>query len=87
MTAVISLKSPSAANFMIPGEHEARSVPGRRRREILRWLIVLSFLPGMLVSMIVFGLLARDVPVDFPIWICGAWLTAYVATELYSRRR
>jgi hypothetical protein len=67
-------------------EHDARCAPSRRRSETFRWVIILSFLPGMLISMIVFGLFARDVPASFPIWICGAWLTAYVATELYSRR-
>jgi hypothetical protein len=67
-------------------KHDAKCAPGRRGRETFRWLIILSFLPGMLVLMIVFGLFARDVPAGFPIWICGAWLTAYAVTELYSRR-
>src|SRR5215831_6141794 len=73
-------KSRSAGILMVR-EHDAKCAPGRRGRETFRWLIILSFLPGMLVLMIVFGLFARDVPAGFPIWICGAWLTGYVVTE------
>jgi hypothetical protein len=60
-------KSRSAGILMV------REVYARQTRpRDLCWLIILSFLSGMLVLMIAFGLFARGVPANFPIWICGA---------------
>ena len=57
-----------------------------RRREWLRWLVILSFLPGSLLIMVGVSLLRDDVPDHFAVWIAGGWIGTLLAVDFHRRR-
>jgi hypothetical protein len=54
-----------------------------RRRQYLFWIVVLSFVPAVLLSILIVNLLGSDVPQYFGAAIGAAWLAAYVAADCY----
>jgi hypothetical protein len=56
-----------------------------RRRETVFWLTAVSFVPGVLLIMLVISNFQDDVPQHFGTWVGGSWLSTIFATGLYRR--
>jgi hypothetical protein len=77
--------NPLRTIFNDPGtaSNYARSWRDLRRRQYLFWIIVLSFLPAMLLSLAIINLLRNDAPEYFGAAIGAVWLAAYVAADFH----
>ena len=62
-----------------------RSWRDLRRRELLFWLVVLSYLPGVLLTILAVSLFRYDVPDQFAFWVGGGWIASYLALAFYRR--
>ena len=49
-----------------------------RRREFLFWFFVLSYVPGILLIIVVVNVFEHDVPEHIGIYFSGAWLAGFV---------
>ena len=56
-----------------------------RRRELLFWSFVLSYVPGILLIIVVVNVFERDAPEHIGIYFSAAWLTGFVETSLYHQ--
>jgi len=56
-----------------------------RRRELLFWFFVLSYVPGILLIIVVVNVLDHDAPEHIGIYFSAAWLTGFVGTSLYRQ--
>src|SRR5215831_3774642 len=62
-----------------------RSWRDLRRREILFWFFVLSYVPGILLIIVVVNVLDHDALEHIGIYFSGAWLAGFVGTGLYRQ--
>jgi hypothetical protein len=56
-----------------------------RRRELLFWFFVLSYVPGILLIIVVVNVFEHDAPEHIGIYFSAAWLTGFVGTSLYRQ--
>src|SRR5262252_5528805 len=56
-----------------------------RRRELLFWFFVLSYVPGILLIIVVVNAFDHDAPEHIGIYFSAAWLTGFVGTSLYRQ--
>jgi hypothetical protein len=62
-----------------------RSWRDLRRRELLFWFFVLSYVPGFLL--IIFAVnFNHNLPENLGIYFSGAWLVAFVGASLYRQK-
>jgi hypothetical protein len=62
-----------------------RSWRDLRRRELLFWFFVLSYVPGILLIIFVVNVFYHDVPEHMGMYFSVAWLVGFVATSLYRQ--
>ena len=62
-----------------------RSWRDLRRRELLYWFFVLSYVPGILLIIVVVNVLEHEAPEHIGIYFSAAWLTGFVGTSLYRQ--
>ena len=62
-----------------------RSWRDLRRRELLFWFFVLSYVPGVLLIFVVVNLFDHDALEHIGIYFSGAWLAGFVGTSLYRQ--
>ena len=62
-----------------------RSWRDLRRRELLFWFFVLSYVPGFLLIIVVVNVFNHDVPEHLGIYFSGTWLAGFVVTSLYRQ--
>ena len=62
-----------------------RSWRDLRRRELLFRFFVLSYVPGILLIIVVVNVLDHDAPEHIGIYFSAAWLTGFVGTGLYRQ--
>ena len=56
-----------------------------RRRELLFWFFVLSYVPGILLIIIIVNVFEHDAPEHIGIYFSSAWLAGFVGTSLYRQ--
>jgi hypothetical protein len=56
-----------------------------RRRELLFWFFVLSYVPSILLIIVVVNVIDHDAPEHLGMYFSGAWLAGFVATSLYRQ--
>ena len=56
-----------------------------RRRELLFWFFVLSYVPGILLIIVVVNVFEHDAPEHIGIYFSSAWLAGFVGTSLYRQ--
>src|SRR6516165_10426558 len=56
-----------------------------RRRELLFWFFVLSYVPGILLIIVVVNVFEHDAPEHIGIYFSAAWLAGFVGTSLYRQ--
>jgi hypothetical protein len=56
-----------------------------RRREFLFWFFVLSYLPGILLIIVISTAFGRDAPKHSGMYFSVAWLAAFVVASLYHQ--
>jgi hypothetical protein len=59
---------------------------GSSHPRFLFWLVILSYLPGMLVIMLVVNRVRDDVPEHMLAYLSVAWLAAFLLASSYRRR-
>jgi hypothetical protein len=62
-----------------------RSWRDLRRRDLLFWFFVLSYVPGILLIIVVVNVLDHDAPEHIGIYFSAAWLAGFVGTSLYRQ--
>jgi hypothetical protein len=62
-----------------------RSWRDLRRRDLLFWFFVLSYVPGILLIIVVVNVFEHDAPEHIGIYFSAAWLTGFVGTSLYRQ--
>src|SRR5262245_63418738 len=62
-----------------------RSWRDLRRRELLFWFFVLSYVPGILLIIVVVNVLDYDAPEHIGIYFSAAWLAGFVGTSIYRQ--
>jgi len=62
-----------------------RSWRDLRRRELLFWFFVLSYVPVVLLIIVVVNVLDHDPPAHIGIYFSAAWLAGFVGTSLYRQ--
>jgi hypothetical protein len=63
-----------------------RSRRDLHRRELLFWFFVLSYVPGILLIIVVVNLFDHDALEHMGIYFSGAWLAGFVGTGLYRQK-
>jgi hypothetical protein len=56
-----------------------------RRRELLFWFFVLSYVPGMLLIIAVVDVIGRDLPQHIGAYFSAAWLAGFGVASLYHQ--
>jgi hypothetical protein len=62
-----------------------RSWRDLRRREFLFWFFVLSYVPGILLIIVIADVFRHDVPEHIGMYFSVVWLTGFVAASLYRQ--
>ena len=62
-----------------------RSWRDLRRRDLLFWFFLLSYVPGILLIIVVVNVLDHDAPEHIGIYFSAAWLAGFVGTSLYRQ--
>jgi len=62
-----------------------RSWRDLRRRELLFWFFVLTYVPGFLLIIVAVNVFNRDVPEHVGIYFSLAWLAGFVGASLYRQ--
>ena len=62
-----------------------RSWRDLRRREFLFWFFVLSYVPGILLIIVVLNAFEHDLPEHLGVYFSMAWLVGFVGTGLYRQ--
>jgi hypothetical protein len=62
-----------------------RSWRDLRRRELLFWLFVLSYVPGMLLIIAAVDVIGRDLPAHIGAYFSAAWLAGFGGASLYHQ--
>jgi hypothetical protein len=83
--AVIAPRSSSLDAKMCADPEYLRSWRDLRSRELLFWFFVLSYVPGILLIIIVVNVFNHDVPEHIGIYFSGAWLAGFLGTSLYCQ--
>src|SRR5262249_50712217 len=78
-------RRPLAMSLMVSASKYAPSWQGLRQRNLLVWLIALSFIPGGLVLIVGANVWLGDVPQYFGRWVGGCWIAAFVLAGIYRR--
>ena len=56
-----------------------------RRRELLFWFFVLSYVPGILLIIVVVNVFEHDAPEHIGIYFSAAWLAGFAGASLYRQ--
>jgi hypothetical protein len=56
-----------------------------RRRELLFWFFVLSYVPGMLLIIAAVDVIGRDLPGHIVAYFSAAWLAGFGVASLYHQ--
>ena len=56
-----------------------------RRRELLFWFFVLSYVPGILLIIVIVNVFEHDVPEHIGMYFSGAWLAGFAVASLYRQ--
>src|SRR5262245_41452809 len=56
-----------------------------RRREILFWFFVLSYIPGILLIIVIVNVFENDVPEHIGMYFSAAWLAGFAGTGFYRQ--
>jgi hypothetical protein len=56
-----------------------------RRRELLFWFFVLSYVPGMLLIIAVVDVIGRDLPQHIGAYFSAAWLAGFGVASVYHQ--
>jgi len=56
-----------------------------RRRELLFWFFVLSYVPGILLIIVIANVFAHDLPEHIGMYFSGAWLAGFAAASFYRQ--
>ena len=62
-----------------------RSWRDLRRRDLLFWFFVLSYVPGILLIIVVVNVVEHDAPEHIGIYFSAAWLAGFVGISLYRQ--
>src|SRR5262249_54812902 len=62
-----------------------RSWRDLRRREILFWFFVLSYIPGILLIIVIVNVFENDVPEHIGMYFSAAWLAGFAGTGFYRQ--
>ena len=74
-----------SSEFQFDSEY-LRSWRDLRRREVLFWLVVLSYVPGILLIIWIVNEIRDDVPEHMFAFLSAAWIAAFVAAAAYRQR-
>jgi hypothetical protein len=56
-----------------------------RRRELLFWFFVLSYVPGILLIIIIVNVFEHDAPEHIGMYFSGAWLVGFAGASFYRQ--
>ena len=56
-----------------------------RRRELLFWFFVLSYVPGILLIIIIVNVFEHDLPEHIGMYFSAAWLAGFAGTSFYRQ--
>jgi hypothetical protein len=56
-----------------------------RRRELLFWFFVLSYVPGILLIIVVVNVFEHDLPEHIGMYFSGAWLAGFAGASFYRQ--
>ena len=75
--------APVTAEVDDPGY--VRSWADLRRREVMFWLVVLSYVPGLWLVIIIINMVRSDLPEHMLTYLSVLWLAAYVLVVRYRK--
>ncbi len=83
--AVIAPRSSSVDAKMCADPEYLRSWRDLRRRELLFWFLVLSYVSGSLLIIVAVNVFNHDVPEHLGIYFSGVWLAGFVGASRYRQ--
>src|SRR6266404_2381794 len=80
-----SISSQLSGCEMRTDSEYSRSWHDLRRRELLFWFFVLSYVPGILLIIFVVNVFEHDLPEHIGTYFSGAWLAGFAAASFYRQ--